>query len=142
MDQWEIRNREEEYSVSFNSELVEKCLGQYKRVHKKMKETEPFASQWVLQTDFSVAHPVGSFTCVCNLYYDGKIVIYDTKGQSMRAHNINDIRFIKKATLWLGWDSLTVVPSEIDSSIDFWKRCWETGLIDSDYLDKKYMRKN
>jgi|688.fasta_scaffold203871_3 hypothetical protein len=141
MDQWEIRNKEEEYSVSFNNSLVEKCLGKYTRVCKKMQETEPFASQWTLQTSFSVVHPVGSFSCVCNLYYNGQVVIYDTQGQVMRAHNINDIRFLKKAVLWLGWNSLTVIPSEIDSSIDFWRRTWETGLIDSDYLEKKYKRK-
>jgi predicted nicotinamide N-methyase len=70
------------------------------------------------------------------------VVIYDAGGQIMKAHNINDIRFIKKSISWLGWKLLTATPSEIDSSVDFWKRCWETGLIDSDYLDQKYKRKN
>ncbi len=142
MDKWEIKNKEEDYSVSFDNSLIEKCLGQYSRICKKMNEIEPFAPKWTLQSSLTVNHPVGSFTSVCNFYHDGNVVIYDAGSQTMKAHNINDVRFIKKSISWLGWKRLTTTPSEIDSSIDFWKRCWETGLIDSDYLDQKYKRKN
>jgi predicted nicotinamide N-methyase len=59
----------------------------------------------------------------------------------MQAHNINDIRFLRKAIVWMGWQNLMVTPSEVDSSLDFWKRCWETGLIESEYLEKKFRKR-
>ncbi len=141
MDQWKIRNREEEYSVSFSHELVEKCLGQYSRISKKMRETDPVAVKWMIESNISVHHPLGNFSCVVHMNYDKNIILYNTHSVKMQAHNINDVRFLRKAIIWLGWNSLTVIPSEIDSSLDFWKRCWETRLIDSNYLDNKFKKR-
>jgi hypothetical protein len=142
MDAWQIRNKEEEYTVAFSQDMVEKCLGQYTRLKKKMLEVEPDARTWMIQTNIEVKHPVGEYAFTINLYDKGLVVIYNTLGPRMHGHNINDVRFLKKAITWMGWSSLTITPSEIDSSIDFWKRCWETGLIDSDYLSAKYKKKD
>jgi hypothetical protein len=141
MDKWKIKNKEEGYSVSFSNDLIEKSLGQYSRLIKKMRETDELAEMWVLQTDFEVDHPAGSFVFTTNMYHDGKVVIFDTKCNRMHGHNINDVIFLRKAIMWLGWKELTATPSEIDSSVDFWKKCWETGLIESCYLDRKFKKR-
>jgi hypothetical protein len=141
MDSWKIRNKEEEYQVSFSNDIVEKCLGQYYRLKKKMKEIEPGCPNWVIQSDMKIDHPVGIFVFVINFYHDGSAVIYNTSISKMQGHHINDVRFLKKAILWMGWKSLTCTPAEIESSIDFWKRCWETGLIDSHYLSMRFKKR-
>lgn len=141
MDQWKIRNKEEEYSISFSHNLVEKCLGQYSRINKKMKETDPVAVKWMLETKATIEHPIGSFSFTLHLNYDRNVIIYSTDSNRMQAHNINDIRFLRKAIVWMGWQNLMVTPSEVDSSLDFWKRCWETGLIESEYLEKKFRKR-
>lgn len=142
MEPWKIRNKEEEYDVSFLDDILEKCLGQYSRVCKKMSEINSECKEWVLQSNFSINHPVGSFSCTLNFYYDGKVVIYNTAVPRMSGHNINDVRFLKKAITWMGWKILTCTPAEIESSMEFWKRCWETGLIESEYISKKYKKKD
>ena len=93
MDTWKIKNKEEDYSISFSDDMIEKCLGQYSRIKKKMLEVEPSATQWVLQTDVNIEHPVGNFGFTLNLYYDGMAVIYNTNTGRMEGHNINDVRF-------------------------------------------------
>ena len=142
MDTWKIRNKEDGYSMSFSDDMVEKCLGQYSRLKKKMLETDRYCDKWVIQTNMILTHPIGSLSFILNLYYDGNVVIYSSLVQRMQGHNISDIIFLKKAIIWAGWRKLTCTPSEIDSSIDFWKRWWETGLIDSEYLDNKFKRKD
>lgn len=142
MDAWQIKNKEDDFSVSFSNDIVEKCLGQYWRLKKKMKELDPGCDKWVLQTDINVKHPVGEFSFTINLYHDGLVVVYNTAASKMHGHNINDVRFLKKAITWLEWKTLTCTLAEIESSMEFWRRCWETGLIDSDYLSKKYKKKD
>lgn len=141
MDKWKIKNKEEDYSISFSNDLVEKSLGQYSRLKKKMKSIDELAEKWVLQTDFEINHPSGSFVFTTNLYHDGTVVIFNTECSRMHGHNINDVIFLRKAIMWLGWRELTATPSEIDSSLEFWKKCWETGLLESSYLEKKFRKR-
>jgi len=37
-----------------------------------------------------------------------------------------------------GWNRPSPISSEIDYAMDFWREAWETGLVDSDYLQKKF----
>lgn len=138
MDKWKIRNKEEDYYVSFSHDLIEKCLGQHSRITKKMKEVDPFAEKWMIESQCNLSHPVGKANFVLHFNYDGSVIIYNTFVSKMQGHNISDIIFLRKCLMWMGWNKLTSTPSEIDSSIDFWKRCWETGLIESDYIESKF----
>lgn len=109
-------------------------LRQYRR-----KGGDSVASDtWCIRTKLTIAHPMGEGYFILNLFHDRKIAIVQYQGNIADASYNPDIRCLTKWSQSAGWKIPEPLPELITESHSFWKKMWETLLIDSEDLDKRY----
>jgi hypothetical protein len=97
--------------------------------------------EWMVRSKVTIMSPFGFAILICHFYNTGKVYVAEYLPSSKDAHNAD----IKSLTYWcneFGWKTPEPLPHVVDSWPAFWKSEWETYIVDSEYLDKKYMGRN
>jgi len=122
-----------------NSEMQSDLLS----VEKKLRKTKisvskpPSTSKWMLRSEVSIKSLFGYANLTCHFYSTGKIYVARYFPSVRDIHN-TDIRCLTHWANEYGWK----VPEPLNHIVDewpaFWRNEWETYIIDSAYLEKKY----
>lgn len=137
-----MENFEESISVTSMHPIIISCNYDYKCVCEKMKE-EKFTRSWMIEDDLHVKHMIGNSVFTIHFYENRDIIIYAFHKNKPNGSDITDLRALVIFLINKGWNRPSPTTSEVDYVKDFWREAWETGLIDSKYLDNKYgIRKN
>jgi hypothetical protein len=99
---------------------------------------EKFTRNWMIEDDLSVVHQFGSSIFTVHFYPLKEVIIYSFHKNRPNGSDMMDLRALVIFLISKGWNRPSPISSEIDYAMDFWKEAWETGLIDSDYLQKKF----
>jgi len=127
----------EDYVISLNEDVMIECDGLYASVCEAMKDD--VAKKWMIRDEVNLKSNFGEALFILHFYYDGNVVISDFASSSnVEAYHNPDIRFISRWTQEKGWKIPKPLSSMIESNLDFWKHFWETHVVDSEYLDSKY----
>ena len=129
----------DEYEFYFTDVTILEADGEYEEVEKLMEE-DIGQHDWVLTTDLSIFNkPLrsqGDFEL--QLYKDGKVIIYDY------LPSIGDLLYnpdLAALTMWCagkGWQVPEPYPDLVTSDLEFWKHFWETSIINSELLERRY----
>ena len=110
----------------------------------KMKEESenslikaPVVEEWIVASSMTIQSEFGFSQIQCDFYHTGKVVITDYT-PSIKDLHCPDIRCLKRWVEVYGWKELEPTEAVIDTFFDFWKNQWETYVIDSSVLDKRY----
>jgi hypothetical protein len=80
---------------------------------------------------------LGFAILICHFYSDGKLFIKEYFPSTKDIHN-TDIRCL---TYWSdvnGWKTPEPLYNVIENWPEFWKKEWETQIVDCSYFDKKF----
>lgn len=107
-------------------------------VMEYMKDHEPNAPKWMIETQVSVNIDTLQVNYIIHFNYDKSVIIYSSGSSGIRAGDQMAIRALVSKLIEFGWDRAHPSPSEIDSAREFWKELWVTGVVDSNYLQSRY----
>lgn len=132
-------DRESYVGLNFEDAIFKKCRGYYKRVKKHMTETEPGAPMWMLSSPVSVeAAGMECDSWVVHFFHDGNVFLWETPPKKLTGPDSACIRALAIALMAAGWNRLEPSLHEIDANPLFWKKLWETGIVDSKQLTQQY----
>ncbi len=145
-----------EFEITFTDVTMAEADGNYKIVKRLMEEAPPIRvltskgstssfvvsnlpaqSGWTIHTRLTILSPLGEGHMTLNLNHDGKIYIVDYMGNTSTIYN-PDIRCLCTWAQQAGWQIPEPTESLIKDAPIFWKQMWDTTIVDSEYLDKKY----
>lgn len=128
----------EEYEINMTDITLIESQGNFEVTTDIMKQDQVIVPDWVLSTQLSIDSSLGIAFFDLDLFSDGKVVITDYQP------SIGDVYYnpdISCLVTWLkenGWKRIEPFPNLVKDDIDFWKHFWETGLLDSDFLEDRY----
>ena len=130
--------REIEIELDFTDVTMAETGGVFEDVNEIMIQEPPYNDSWMIKSTVSITSEFGIGVMVLNFYGTGRIVIdeYDP--------TVNDVFYNPDVTAlssWAvdnGWTKPEPVSDIIRRDKEFWKYFWETYIIDSSYLDKKF----
>ena len=108
-----------------------------KQLVKTGGDTIP-TDKWCIRTKLTIASPLGEGHFVLNLFEDASIFITQYYGNTSEAAYNPDIRCLTKWSQVAGWKIPQPSPDVVKEAMGFWKQMWETLLVDSEFLDKRY----
>lgn len=126
-----------EFEIQFTDITLNESNGDYDFVKDIMNREEVLVRDWIIRSDCMIIMPFGICKLVCNFYYDGRIYIVDHSSSSKEIYN-EDVRCLKYWAINSGWKSPEPSPGMIRSWPEYWKHLWDTHVIDSETLDKRY----
>jgi len=128
---------EKTISVIFGHPFTKECDCDEVCISNKMLN-EKFTKSWMIEDDLSVSHQFGSSVFTVHFYPSREVIIYSFHKNRPNGSDMMDLRALVIFLMNKGWNRPSPISSEIDYAMDFWREAWETGLVDSDYLQKKF----
>lgn len=134
-----------EFEVNFTDVTMLEANGEYAVTVEIMSKpykiaggitTEAF-KEWVVKSDVTIKHALGFSIVQCDFYHNGKVIITDYKPSSKDIY-VPDIRCLTAWAQSYGWSVPEPSPIVIESWKDFWKIQWETYIVNSYELDRKF----
>lgn len=132
-----------EFEIQFTDVTLLEANGVYEKVcaimRKESLETSVANSKklWMIRSNVTIMSPFGFSLFVCHFYNDGKVYVAEFLPSSKDIH-VTDVRCL---TYWCnhnGWSTPEPLPALVQNWLPFWKKEWETHIIDSAYLDQRY----
>lgn len=134
---------EVEFDVQFNDLTMLEANGRFDKVCEIMSSDiaktgdEGKKKDWMIRSTVTIMSPFGYVGMICHFYNTGKVYIAEYYPSTRDLHN-QDIRFLTYWANEYGWKTPEPLPSVVDAWLPFWKKEWETYIVDSDHLDKKF----
>lgn len=134
------------FEISFTDITLLEANGEYEQVKAIMEKPQKIighiyaqipSKQWVVKSQITVQHALGFAAMVCDFYYDGRIIITDF-ASSLKDVHTPDLRCLSYWAQKSGWQVPEPKPSLTEVWMDFWRRQWETYIVNSSYLDRKF----
>lgn len=129
-----------EFEMDFTDITILEANGIYERVKEIM--AGDVAKEWMLETYAFITSEFGESEFLLHLYYDGRIYIMSfVSSAGNDAYYNPDVRFLSFWAQESGWKIPQPFPELVKDNMDFWKHFWETGIIDSEFLDQRVGKK-
>lgn len=135
-----------DFEINFTDITLLEANGQYESVKNIMEKPQKIVGKmyasipskyWVIKSTISIRHQLGATAFMCDFYHDGKLVVLNY-GPSVKDIYSPDMRCLSYWAQESGWKVPEPKPSMAEEWIDFWRRQWETYIVNSDYFDKKF----
>jgi len=127
-----------EVELVFSDPTILESEGKFKEVKKIMEKEMWKGHKWMLASNLTVNSVMGLSEMVVHFYHDKNIIIKEyTSFKGDVFYNPN----IQALSVWArqnGWNPPQPYIDLIRTDLDFWKHFWETFLVDSEYFDERF----
>lgn len=137
--------QEVEFDLNFTDVTMLEADGDYERV-KYLIEVDPDKDgyprgpgphNWTLSSYLTIESPFGLGRLELDFKADRSVYIRDYQCSGNPA-TTPDLSALLRWSQISGWKIPQPIPDLIKTNISFWRYMWETLIIDSDYLDKRF----
>jgi hypothetical protein len=135
-----------DFTIQFNDITLLEANGKFAKVCDIMKKEASqtsigsYKKEWMLRSKVTIMSNFGFCAFICHFYNTGKVYITEYMPSTKDVHN-TDVRTL---TYWCnhnGWQVPEPLPPVVESWLNFWRKEWETHIVDSEYLDKRFGKK-
>lgn len=140
-----------EYEVRATDVTINEANGNYDHT-KQIMENDPNmgrsiprgynSSSWVIRSEIGVLNVFGYNEMTCQFQADGRVFILSYIPTVRDVYYNVDIRCLGHWCQENGWKRPEPTPMVINERLDFWKHQWQTHVIDSEYMDKKFGKRH
>jgi len=134
-----------DYELDFDDNTLLETEGNFKEIVQIMKEDTP-ADTWMLRSGLrmtiTIHRQMMEAQFLLHFYSDGKVYIVEYMPSSSDVAYNPDISGLSTWVKSKGWSSLHPHTDLVKGNLVFWKTFWESHLVDSDYLDYNYGKRN
>ena len=131
-----------EVQIDFTDVTLAETDGIFEDVQEIMFEDAPNNDSWMIRTNVTITSAFGVGMMVLHFYGTGKILIDDYNPSINDVYYNPDVRALVDWAKESGWDTIQPSADIIRKDKDFWKYFWDTFIIDSDYFDKVYGKRD
>ena len=124
-----------EFELNFTDQTMCQLDGVFSEVLEIMSSEFPSKTDWMLSSEMSIDGIYGLSIFVLHFFHDGKIIIIDYQPSIGDLFYNPDIQVISVWAQENGWKVPEPHIDLVKSNIEFWKHFLNTLLVDSDYLD-------
>jgi len=124
--------------IEFTDNTLIEGDGDYKSICSIMDRESIVGAAWMLRTDAYLYTEAGSSFMILHFYSNGDLHIVGYGPSIPDVYYNPDIQFISVWAQSKGWNTPSPSDSQVTDNLEFWKHFWETLLVDSEYLDKRY----
>jgi len=128
----------ENMRIDFTDITLSEADGKYEDVKELMAEDHPNYDEWVLRSDVTILSISGVGSMEIQCHGDGSVYILKYQPSIADVFYNNDIQALSTWAQEKGWKIPQPKYTLVEDSKQFWKHFWDTLVIDSDYLDKLY----
>jgi len=130
-----------DFEINFTDITLLESDGKYSKTKEIMDEE--ISKEWMLKTEAIIISEFGEASFILHFYYDGRVYIMEfaSQGNTDDVYYNPDIRFLSFWAQESGWKVPQPFPDLVKENMDLWRYFWDTGIVDSDYLDKKVGKK-
>lgn len=131
-----------DFEIQFTDTTILQADGEYAEVCKIMESETKGANslqkdeKWMVRSKIVILSPFGSATMTCHFYHNGKVYIVQYATTSKDIHT-TDVRCLTHWCNEKGWKVPEPMSFVVDSWLEFWRKEWETYIIECSYLEKK-----
>lgn len=130
-----------EFEVAFTDVTMNEGGGLYSEIKEIMRRqliSEGIRSaDWTIRSTVIIQHETGMCRMTCEFKFGPKLRICDYASTSKDIFN-DDTRCLRHWCIASGWGMPEVSEDAARDWIDYWKNQWETSMVDSEFLDKKF----
>jgi hypothetical protein len=136
-------NDELDFQIEFSDPTILETEGIYSNV-KDLMDKELFGKHsWMLESHVVISSQFGVAEMILHFCNNGDIYITEFVPSIKGDVFYNpDIRCISMWAQENGWHVPKPHPDLVRMDLGFWKHFWETGLVDSELLDKKFGKRD
>lgn len=127
-----------EITIDFSDVTLASQDGDFSSVSKIMSQSLADKEKWMIRTSATISTQYGHGEMVLHFYGNGKIYIVEYLSASGDVFYNPDVPGISMWAQANGWKVPEPQKDLILSDKVFWKHFWETRIIDSDYFDNIY----
>lgn len=124
------------FDINITDETLCEADSEYDNVLAIMEEEAP--GDWMLRSDMTIDSPSGLAHYVLHFYKDRTVRIIHYQPSVGDVYYNPDMQCIAQWTQEKGWNIPEPDTNLVRENIEFWKHYWETGLVNSDYLEERY----
>lgn len=134
------------FEVNFTDITLLEGNGEYEYVKKIMQKpvriigemfAPPPSEKWAIKSNLTITHELGFAQITCDFYDDGRIIIDSYASTSKDTHR-PDMRCFSHWAQKSGWKVPEPHQNLIREDQDFWKMQWETFIVESEFLQKRF----
>lgn len=134
--------RSQEFDLTFNDPTMLEADGLFDGVNDIMTAEHPIPDRlWMLKTTLVILSGFGVAELELNLYSNKEIYITDYKPSQKDVFYNMDLSVLSAWAQDAGWAVPRPHPDLIRTKLSFWKHFWDLGVVDSDYLERLYKKK-
>ena len=131
-----------EFELRFSDVTLNETEGVYKNVNERMLSELPFETKWVLRSDLSILSSVGMCNMEIQLHSDKSVYILSYQPSIGELFYNPDLQVLSQWCQKNGWKIPQPHFDLVRENKEFWKHFYDTLVIDSEYLDKIYGKRN
>jgi len=132
------------FDISFDDITLIEGDGDFNKIKEIMENEDVKVKKWMLKantltscSDSRSNQTVSEASAVLQFYYNGEVHIMEYSTSTGDVFYNPDIRELLKYLMEKGWKSLIPHPFLVDENLKFWRFFWDSGVVESPYLDKK-----
>jgi hypothetical protein len=111
--------------------------GVYSEVQLKMQEDGE--KDWVIKSRLAITSDFGECRFLLDFYEDKRVyIIAYIPCPSTDVYYSMDLRCLTQWCQAMGWEIPRPTESLVKENLSLWKHMWNTLLVDSEYLDKRF----
>lgn len=127
-----------EYNIDFTDVTLNEADGVFKEVDKIMKQEPPYNKKWIIRSFVTITSLSGMGEMEIQCHGNKGVYILDYKPSIEQVFYNPDIQVLSMWAQENGWKIPQPHQSLVKNNKVFWKHFYDTLIIDSDYLDKRY----
>jgi len=131
-----MKEKEEEFDLSFDDPTMLETDGMYEAVKQLMLEEDVPPHKWMIPTKLVLTSMSGVGEFDLNFFNDGLIYITNYKPSQSDIFYNTDLPVLATWAQESGWKMPRPHPDLIRAKYGFWHHFWEAGIVESEYLDQ------
>lgn len=135
-------SREIGVQIDFTDITMAETDGIFEEVQEIMLDESPHDDSWMIRTTASITSEFGVGMMILHFFGDGKILIDEYNPSINDVYYNPDVRALCAWSQDAGWKIPQPGIDIVKKDKEFWKYFWDTLLIDSDYFDKSYGKRD
>jgi hypothetical protein len=135
-------DREIEIQLDFTDVTMAEADGDFEEVKDIMIQEVPYDDSWMIRSTITITSEFGVGVMVVHFFGTGKILIMEYNPSVNDVFYNPDVRAFCTWSQDFGWNIPQPSIDLAKKDKEFWKYFWDTLLIDSDYFDKAYGKRD
>ena len=128
----------DDYAISFSDNSMIEAKGNYDKLKELFDEDFYGSAYWMVETQATMIHESGAANMTIHFFSDKRVIIQALELSTSEVHYCPDIPLLSAWAQLEGWNLPEPSNDLVRESEDFWKFFYDTSMIYSEFLEKKY----